>query len=780
MYKDFFSQKIIFLSGSFLIALLLFLFLVHLEKNNFYKASVVDNPFERAVDINSSVRVDLYEDHQEFFTHDGELFLFFSGSEADFSDGKRDFLSGDLFWSSALIADRIFKESHNIAFSETFSFNSFQPEVGQIRVGPLLIHGAGSSVFIHRDQDKGVSEIYALNRSVDVFFEGIKHSFVLPMGMKIRINDASLTDITRQLLYSKLKKEFRMQPIDRDDNSLYFDLILLGEERIDIWKDALLAFAELAPENLFFRSESPLDSLTRKIQHSLGFGIPQAIKDKRQFFVFMRDFVEAFMAFENRDYGSTQLSLEAFGQTLHNESWQFLLQRDDRMGFLWESFLKAHMFWVQTLFSLEPDNVWVRFWFGQQAENGLFLVKNTFFYAENLLAEGSLSKSHLEFEKILPMIEQIHLSPQDAFEVTKLRRLVVELFRKNDFFQTESLFLLYKFLVDKELILHTDQEFLDEIRLESSQDVLFFLQNFLEGSSRKDLSEILLSVYRKLNVSDIQERLGLDVFTDEEQAIINTILFVGNTGIEKEQLALIQQERDRQKELNSRLQGLQQQRDSSDQADDRLDHIANARELKDFLEDKGISFQSMVVKTYMSARYGLATQVNNVFFNDVPLDFEFFYELQFFDPLRIGNKEFFQVKPKHFQTFLKEAVFSEPITTSSSVGLADEVFIPQFTPDAVIQRKLLQERLASGGITVRRSDIRILDEEMQQFKVSNASFGTNMILSFEYNNKDDVVSDFSVKKSGQELYFASRRYSLDDFTDSLRSLSGSTRSGVRR
>lgn len=762
---------------AFGMAFMIFAAMMISENAQFRIESRVQNPFSVAQALDKKIQVSEKEEKtREVFTPDAELMILYPGTNLDFSDGNREIISGELFASFYMINQEDFQKAEALSNnSDPFSWRHRQLLVGQMKVGPLLINAPGANIFLKRDSEQGRSQIYAFGHSVEVYFEGAIHPFVIPSGMMIEVRESLVSIKTASLYHSKLKKEFRMRPFDislfeeKETNEKSIEQkITWGLQRVRLWENRVYSFAQVAPESwgILYKDTwgSHILSFLRNIQNKWTIGMPQKVKDQRSFQELLTPFVRSHFLVKERKTLLAERSLQEFALSLEKNKWEQILQRNESLSNEWNNFLSAHIAFLRGVFPGDAEEIFVDFWMRHWFQKPFRKIERSFSNIERLFANKSYRRAAEEFQIFHDLLSEKEIEPEHRFEITKMRRLLVEILKREPFFQTEELFDLHRFLIEKELALHEDPEFQSEIRLESGQDVLYFLSYFLEDKSKINISRILLKSYEQVNIPNVVVQLGREIFTEEENELIEFITLIGNAGMTKEELDAIKDAKVFQNELEQRIQAVRDQKppekDSQDPSDpfygSATGNILNAKSLKDFLEEKSISTSNMKFSTNPEQK---KTEFSSGRWNGKEVSGVFHYGTQLFPELQVGSYQKEQLHTRFVNGFLSQ------IETKEASSFVEEEsntpFISQTTPRAILERKLVQEILSLEGFQVSLPDIQILDAEMEHLSISKATLNNRYRLTFEYDRPQKAITKVAVSFSENMLHFGNQLFDVE-------------------
>ncbi|MCF7830818.1 hypothetical protein K9M41_02385 [Candidatus Gracilibacteria bacterium] len=745
------------------LAFLVFASIIVSENTRFDLLQKVKNPFLESKNLTKELTISSTEKEQEIFTKDGELWIFYPNSKTDFSNKNREVIQGEVFLSSYFINYASYLPTQE----EGFSIKNFPLVPGWLKVGPLILNTSDSNLLVSRDNIKSWTDIYVFGHSVEVFFDGANRPFVIPANMKVTVRENLINEKTRVLFYSKLKKDLQMAPftissteVDSLENKLSQSL-----KKLDIWKEKITKFALTEPET-WIRSHQDnfatrLIEGVESIQNNFAIGLDPVIKEKRGFRKLVKPLVKTHFFIKNRKTTLAKNSLAEFETSMKSSAWKKSFDQNTEIKNKWENFIQAHKAWLKMILPGSAEELLVDFWFEQNSQNSFDKIIKTFSDAENLFSNRYFRKAKNEFLRLNDYLKNISLTPEQTFQITKMRRLFVEIIKREEFFQDEEMFKLHRFLIDLELENHTEQELLDEIRLESSQDLLWFLNTFLEDKTKIEVSKVMLRTYKMLEVNKVMERLGRDIFTPEESELIKLVTLIGNTGLSKEELDAIKEAKEYQEELNDRITEIQQQNDSTEGSSE-TSQIINAKYLKNFLTEKGIDTSEM---NFQTNREEGTTSFSKGKWHGHLVSGTFDFTTQFFKSIQVGNESQNQINLRFLEGFLNKIpeenkIFPEKIEEDVAV-------ISQTTSRSILERKLVQELFILKGFSISRDKVEIINREMTTFHIKEASFDHKFKLDFVYDRSTDSVTNITTKAGKTNVDFGSRTIPLEDLSNVL-------------
>jgi hypothetical protein len=752
---------------AFGIAFMVFLTMILSENAHFQKIEIVKNPFP---DIDVHQIIETKTEEKEVFTSLAELFILSPESKINLASQNREILSGKVFVSFSFLNDQI-PQKIEIPVSEQnrFTSESYIPTVGQLRVGPLVINAPGSNLLILRNPDQAKSEIYVFGHSAEVFFDGAKHPFVIPSGKYITVKESLITPKTESLFHSKLKKEWRMRSFvipSIPTSNTPEDIFASGMKKQSLWKNKIQSFALTVPEswNIAYKDSwgSSILQGIQKIQNKFAFGLSQEAKDRRILQTLLKPFVKTHFLIKERKSLLAGRTIQEFNASLENADWKNILSRNLTFNDQWNLFFRAHIGWLQTISPGDMGEVFQKFWLDRFSSEDFEKTKKTFSDVEILLSNKSYRRAEKVLKEFQEMLEKTEITKSNRFQLTKMRRILVEILKQESLFQTEEMFNLYKTFVAKEVSFQEDSEWSNEIYLESAQDILFFLHTFLEDKSKINISRVLLRTYNFLKIEEILERMGRGIFTAKENEMISLISLIGNTGITQEELDAIQNAKAYQDELDKQIQELQSKKEEKnpviqDPNFRSVIGIQNARNLKEFFEKNNIDTQKMTFKTIRSE---YTTQFSQGYFDGKKVSGNFQYDIQIFPEITIGDNSQKDIHKRFFPGFLAQT--KEEISSDTIIDKEPDIFISQTTPRAILERKLIQELLELEGFSVSLEDIEIQDETMKNIKIHEALLEGKYKTSFLFSRNTEVITGVMLSFEKNKIDFGKKEFPMEN------------------
>lgn len=725
---------------TFAAGLLIFVAILLAENARFEFKNNIKDPFQSTISVD---RIDFSQSGKEkvteVFSTDAEFFRFYAGSQINFSDGKREIVSGPLFISSQFVSDKDTKRAENSFLSE-FTKTEFTPKISQFKVGNFYINMPQSSVFITRNKKRKRTKIYAVNHSVELFFRNADIPFTIPSNMFVDIRDELITEKTGLLYYTKLKKELRMQPflidLSLNSNELNDDINQIRIAESIKSKNTLhfkiKDFAQKTPQTwLWFETNGILGAFVgfiKKSQSILAIGYPDEKKQQLQFNELIKPFVLANTAVKNTDPELAQELLNKFEEDFQKKMW-FKLLLNNEIDSRWTLFKNAHKAWLRNLFPDDPAQVFVTFWNKNNTTNSLADIESMFSSTELLISNNHYQEAFVRISEIKEEIKSIKVSSQNQINITKLRRLLLELVKERSFFQRNEIFELYGVLINKEMQVYTGER-KEEIALESAQDILFFLNKFISRSDKSEIASTLVKVFNLLNVDAITKKRGRRIFTTQELELIKTIEFIGSSGLTKEIINSINDK----KEYEELLKQQELARLNQTVGGPTKSTINGKSELLKYLQEFEIKTKSI---RFTTTKNGY--KFSNAQFLRFPVSGQFNIKTQRFDRLTIGSESergLSRTTTKNFLSFIENNI--KDITTGSG-DISTIKKPPLKTQRAILERDLVQRYFAVTNIKIDMSNIIPIDFDYNRFQVTDAVYKNESRVSFVYLKKQDTV-----------------------------------------
>lgn len=728
----------------------------------------LESPFADSGNLERVFGISQNGDPQEFFTSEGEFFLFFPGSKVDFLDGKRELLDGDIFAGSNFISEMQNQAAHVTLDNVGFNPQGFIPTVGQLQVGQVYIVYPSSSVFIQRDRPRGRTKIYAYDHPVEVYFRGVLRPFVIPPRMYVTISDTNITPKTSQLYYSKLKKEFLLRRYDivyppDPISDKPADRIPLAMEYQNVWHKKMESFARTLPETwVTFPPSSFMGKMVAfvtRMQADFAFGYPEQRKHMVDFLGMVHPFLDAHFSLKNQKTQEAQAHLAEFDRVYGSPEWMRLLQENPDMAEQWETLVRSHRSWLQTTFADDPERVFFDFWFGRDTERDIDILEHRFTMVENMIANNLLEGAEGAIKGLKDVLDSFETNPQERYRVTRLRRLMGELIRGEPVFHEPEIVKLYSSILQKEMVIYLDPKEREEITLEAAQDVLYLLRKFLMDNPNKEIGRALGNIYEYLDIEAIARKQGRQIFTEDELATIDLVELVGNTGLSSDDIKRIREDMDRNREVSERLRSILPDPKEEETPVVENTFIFTENDLRSFLQEVDINVERIEIELQEERERMLFSGAT---FKGEPVSGVFLIVVQGFESFQVKNERFTGVNRNNVERILKRV--EQQITRENTPEEEEDTsFIPwQNTTEAIYERTYVQQLLIQKGLRVSRDSVKALDTQWENFIVEEAVFNNQNTIEFNFNSKTEEVTNLVIFFGRESLNLGAEVIPLND------------------
>ncbi|MCK5460809.1 hypothetical protein KAI58_02400 [Candidatus Gracilibacteria bacterium] len=751
---------------AFILGFLIFIGILVSESARFSFFSKIKNPFESAEVFNQKETIGM--ETKSIFTKKGEFLRLYPGSEVDFSEGKREIISGEVFISTQFIRDADFRLAIGTG---NFLREDFKPKVSQYRVGPILLNAPGVVIFVARDKVKQISKIYAYDHSIDIFFPGSEHPFILPPGMFVTIKEDLISEKTAKLYYTKLKKELNLRSFSlkslADKNSEEIeDKISISLKKLrgisqlveDYSKKILQTWSWFKPASFSGKFIKTL----KELQKTYSVGYQKERVQKLIFQEYIADLVNASYAVSQNEKENAENYLEKFSTIFKTNEWYGLMYSSSEYGEAWNDFERAQKAWLRTIFLGEIEQVFVDFWFNCKKTDAFSLVENYFNTIETLVGNRGLEGAREKVEEMISVVRAFKADPLYQVRITKTRRLLTELLRNQSFFQEKEAFEVYILLAEKELKSYEDKELVEELTLEIAQDMLFFLKKFLDPDFAKpENSRLLVEMYRYLKIDTIAKSKGRQIFSEEELETVALVSFVGNSGLTKDEIKAIGEQMRRNEEYANRLKAIEEKTEPEKQ--ETISHlIQDEAQLLFFLESLGVNISSM--KIFVIGE-GDLLRFEKGRYSSESVSGTFQLSTQTFKIITIGMLKGRMLGRYYIKGFLSRVEEQVSIDNQQPVEQTKIDFI-QETKRAILERTLVRELFKKEGFTLSRDNIKILDINLVNFELTDIHYKDTLKLSFTYFRTTNRISDVVVE-NGRNQFELDEDFILNGFGERI-------------
>ncbi len=734
---------------SVVVSVLIFAAVLVTENARFSFKINIKNPFNEAQELNTFIENNKKESF-DILSKKGEFFRLYPNSVMDFSENNRNLIDGEFFISSQFISDRDLLSAQK-NFISPFNSSLFKPKISQFKIGKIFISIPNASVYIKRDQKKETLKIFALDHSIEVFLQNSKSPFVLPANMMIDIKEGILNDKTGYLYYTKLKKELKLTTsslnlslLKKEDlNSLSSKAILALKSK-NLIEKKIRYYAKNIPNTwIWYESQNFIGSFStfiQKIQINLSIGYPKEKIKQFKINKILKHFVLANNAVNNNDIKNAEILLNKFNSYFKTKNW-FKLIFNSSFEEEWNLFVHIHKVWIRSLLPSDPANIFIKFWNPEEDKNSFIFIKNKFNSIELLLPKKQYTKAANYLVEISKSINSIKLNKRDLNSITKLRRILFELIKDNEVFQKKEVFELYGFFIRKEIEYYEGEE-KDEIQLESAQNILFFINIFLNKEDKADISTFLVKIYGILNIDEItKKRNRLRIFTEKELELIKIIKNIGSTGLTENIIKAF----NKQKEIEAQRQKLDKLRLNNKDDNQIINtNLINTKELfLNYLNNLDINIQKIKIIEKNSTY-----KFTNALFNDINISGTFNIESQKFDYLKVGTEIEKNINKKIIKILLIDMSknnFYKPKKTPTKKT------VHQNTPRAITERDSVKNWFDGIGVFIDFSNISIVDFNYNKFKIKDATYNNQVRLSFIYYKDLDILENLIIQSGRTPL-----------------------------
>ena len=755
---------------TFGLALVIFIGVLVSENGRYETLTRINNPFSGDQNFEErQIILREMDESEDIFLPSGEFFKFFPRTKAIFHPQVRELAYGEMFASGTLIESSDVVSPQDILTENGFDFKNWTPQPGQIRVGDILLDYLGSNIFVNRDLDTKRIHIYVQGHSLELYFPEAQKPFVVPPGMQITLRENLITPHTWKLYYSKQVKEFSMQkyltvpmptasppPPHSPEEQLIYTVWEQQQKikRMETYASSLSESWIPMSQSSFFRVVAqPIQSL----QMRFAIGYPQSKKDRYVFETLVYPLGHAIQLLERGKEPAARQELEKFKANAASDQWKQLMEHNTEIRAEWNSFLRAQKGWLSSLYADDPFQIFNDFWKSLSGETPPQKIKRMFSQIE-LFVSG---RRPLEARDLIKAFEstlsETDLTATSKYEITKYRRLTEVFLNQETLLQEPEVFALYRTLVKKELALHDDPDYIDEMRLEVTQNILIFLRTFLQEKTNIEIAKLLVEIYDMVNVEEIQERLGRDVFSEADLETITFVKAVGKTDLTEHQIQQLKEDKTAELKIQERARQIQEeQRLIAQEKEERRrlealkNQITTKQRLKEFLQESGINVDVLTIRTLRKddqVRYAF----ENGFFEQMPVTGTFDVSSQIFTNFQVNGNKRENVHQRYLLNVLqtiarvKEREQQQQTTPSQIKPQQNQDYIPQSTKAALLERNLVLQMLQAEGFSVSRDDIEITNKNMTLFKVKNVSYGSIRGMSFVFENEGERLRDVTIQ-----------------------------------
>jgi hypothetical protein len=729
------------------------------ENAVFFLFSNNTDPLEKAIQFDTEIRIDTEQKGSEHLSQDGEFIIVFPGTVIDFERDRREIVNGSVFYSSLFLHPDIQKDVPLPNFTDPL-------RAGHFKVRKLLIHAPQSSIFVVRDNGFKTTHVFVWGHQATLLWEGGIVPFVVPANTKLSVPDSFFE--TPTLSYQETKDILGYTPfppsLEGSTLTLPEEMLSISLERLKIQQKEMDDFAFFLPQ--LWDQMGERDHFMKKIidviksaQKKLSIAGVREQKGKESFFLSLHSFVKANSLIRNGKTSLGKLHLTKFNAILESVAWKMVLEKNPNLDMEWNHFFIAHNAWMQNGFS-EDTKQFLKIWKSLEKTTPLKSIQDHFFQLEKYITRDLIRGAKKEIEEMQKIIDTHEITSGMTPEITQIRRMLGEFMQREILLQNEETFTLFASLIKKEIALTQDEHLLNEIKIEGIRFSLSFLKIFLEDQNKIETSRVLLQLYEELSRGNFLEHNGKNILTVEEKDLISFLVLVGNTGLSPEEIALIKEKHEIQKELGERIDEVKEQQSSED-VNKNSGQLQNAKYLNALFEKIGVPTETVYFSTNRAE--GI-TSFRDGEWKGFLLSGTFHYPTQFFQTLKVGDT----VENNFHARFLSGVLLQiEEKRKQEEIKENEIVFVSQTTPQAILERKLLQELLSLHSFVVERENIILLDAEMSYFKVSNARFNERYFVEFFYNRDLKTLESLQLQTKKNPVIFDKRVFKLETVKQEL-------------
>lgn len=738
------------------IGLLLFAGLVIRENQLFEIRSTLGDPFVDQLILEEKKTIS-DEKSQDFFLASGGFLRGYKGASLDFSNGKNEILSGDVFLSGGL------KNPQKKEF---------------IKVSNIFLEIAEKSVFLSIDPAGRFVDIFSVNGNVSVYSAIDEEPFaVIPLEQMAspRIENGYIqTDYDSPDAYFDLKKKWNMKSWKthekaRHIESLHQMYVRWAEQFKPYSLNFIKAWSAGTPSGFFTKVVRGYKSL--QSQYSVRF--PEEKKNKLLFSQFLGLVSDGITSVEKDDLFSAKKFFLEFRSTVKKPLWKKFLSENDLFKNLWQQFEWSQKIWLTHAAPSLEKEVFSALWIPEplSEESPAHVLEKNIQTISYFVSEKKFTKSfsglkelqrNLANWKMASPEDQSVFSQENRAIVTKTRRIMGNFLLFFDAFQTEEAFEIYETLTQEEKKLYKEEALIKR-QVEISQEIFLLIKNFIETQSEKSISEILIRLWKDQKVEEIEKSIGKVLFTDEEKELIGFIRIASSTALTQEDIDRIKEAELLEQEFEKGIEELTKNTQENEEEDLPKDTtIKNPKDLLEFLESKKIEVDLTNFKTNRETD---TSSFSKAKFYDERIAGEFDYNSQRFlqfilnqsTPYDGIHKSFVdkilgKIEAQYEELAKKESEEKEEEPDDSQEFSEVSTDVLQNTEKAILTRRFVQNILANSyGFFVDRKNIFALDEEFVFFEVIFAEIFDIQFVRFTYDKINRTFANFKGKYTLKEI-----------------------------
>lgn len=766
--RQYFTSLQVFLAAA--LSLVIFIGVFGVEKSNFNKLATIEDPFESRQHINERVVVN-GDAAQSWLHSTGELFLLLPGSKINFINQSRELEEGVLFLNTNFQAQAEIDASKK-GFRAPFNLPEADLHGGQVRIGPAVVSVPQGIAVLKRDLVRQETEIYAYDHPVDIYLPEAKNSFLLPPGYTMLLKE-SRAGLLGPLYYTKLKKELNLKALEASTlgyESLQSALLeglevsLAWENRIaDYAQKAMLEGARFAPSSVMGRFLGALGY----IQRYYALGIDKPYKAEYQYDVLQKDLKNTYFALEENRRSKALTVAKDFLAVSSASSWARFFVENPGYKSRWNDFSRSQRVWFFKTFPETLESIVLRGLWGPTMEiTSLQDYQENYYLFEEYYKQNFRSQAQAQLEFLETSFSSIqNLEEKDQAALSRARRQVSFLLQGEMSLRNEATFKLYSELVGVEkTALGENSELSQEIRLEVAQELLFFLKDLLDSSSRQDMAIILLRAYRNLQVAGLAENLGRSVFSAQERETLNRIQGLGT--LSEEKLAAVRESNRAAADALALFDALNNEFEANTPSGPI--GVQTEADFLDMLVAKKVLTQGMTLQLNEKEGNKFIT-FGQASYENYSLQGTFQTDGQKFSFIKLGEVTENRATLSSFEGFLNQMLSANRKLEASGRPTVQETGPNNYSSTAKLQRRNILKLLEKEGITVKLDDVLLTDVAFSKARVENASFEKQYLLIFDFDMGPPIrIRNVTVSFGRNTILLPGQVFKLETFSASLK------------
>lgn len=722
----------------------------------------LENPFSNTESLPDVIVLDDQDETKEFFSEDRSLWTFYPGSYAQFEGSKREIINGPVFASFNFITEAELKKLRYFKV-DSFDPETFVPTTAQIKIGKMAINAPGASVFVNRDNTGGSTKIYSYDHALDVWFPGASRPFVLPPQSQITIDDKTV-DRLGKLYYTKLKKDLRLKAFDMQEENLISQAIDAKTNKLDDVKN----FAEGLPRTWYWfdpgSAMGQIASMVKYLQRDYALGISQSLRKQFYFDQFVEDFLAAHYRYLNNNPESAAVKVEDFLETLGSSQWQRFLVANPQYSKKWNFLGQNQKVWLHHAFQDDPEYVFAPIWFSEGRANTLADLEDAFYEVEEMMGNQFTAKAKQGLKTLNENLGDIKIVQADATRVTRVRRLLSEIMKKETTLQNEEVFALLRQMIELEVSLYArSNPNREEIVLENAQEVLGFLKTFIEDRTAGKINQTLVNTYAFLEIDQIEAQLGRTIFTQAEKETIRLVQFVRAEELTEGELAQIQEDKSLRDLIDERFAEIEAKKKQEVETQFVVNKIDTEQELIETLGEARVLTEGILIESQNNSSSNPSFTFRGAYYERYPLNGVFRIDTQEFNFIKLQDIQEKFVAPRYLPALLRR--MAKDVEEQAPPETLDDPLPSQNTPLAILQRKLVRETFEQEGLRVNNNNVTIVHNDYNEFEITDALMGKEYKMRFTYFQKEEYVTNLVVEYVRNRFEFGDQVIPRDGIQD---------------